>query len=100
MKPPFLSRFQEIRNLKTSHGCQVFVASDEVLEKKNVLVKIFPTKYFNYDVERLTKFLSWYRGVHYPHLATIFDTGLTPKKDFYYVREYLPAITLRRDRST
>ena len=88
MKPHFASRFREIRHVPSAYSCQVFVASDEFLQQRDVVVKIFPARHFTYDLAQLTKGISRYRGLRHPHLATILDAGLTHKKEFFYVREY------------
>src|SRR5438128_2227556 len=88
MKPSFMSRFQDVRYLKTTNRSRVFVAFDPVLEK-TVVVKIFLRKFLGTDASGLTKSVSWFTGIDHPHLLPILEAGKTFSKDFYYLREYL-----------
>src|SRR5205823_719073 len=65
------------------------VATDHLLERGDVVVKVVRKGHFTRDRDRLVHNLSWFAGVRHPSLGEIFDAGLTKKGDLYCVREYL-----------
>jgi DNA-binding NtrC family response regulator/tetratricopeptide (TPR) repeat protein len=84
-----LDRFEVIRTLHVLRHQATFLAHDHLLETK-VLVKLLPRKIVLSEKQALREGLCWYHGVDHPHLLRILDAGLTPKRDLYYVREYVP----------
>src|SRR5712691_2001228 len=87
-------RFSVIRVLRDDANSKTFVATDHVLERSDVLVKIVRKGHFNNDRNHLIQQFSWFAGVRHSNLSVIFDAGITTKGDLYYVREYLPASEL------
>src|SRR5256885_2042841 len=83
-------RFNVIRILRDDAESKTFLASDSVLDRADVLVKIIRKGHFNRDLDSLVQQVSWFSGIRHQSLGIIFGAGLTTKGDLYYVREYLP----------
>jgi transcriptional regulator with GAF, ATPase, and Fis domain/tetratricopeptide (TPR) repeat protein len=82
-------RFRTVRNLCAHSDQKVFIADDLLLERTNVVVKVFRRGLFNSDREALYRFFSWHQGVRHPHLAGFLDAGVSQKSEVFYVREYI-----------
>src|SRR2546425_8043798 len=90
MKVLVPDRFNVIRILREDAESKTFLASDSVLNRTDVLIKIVRRGYFNRSMDSLVQKVSWFSGIRHKNLGIIFDAGLTPKGDLYSVREYLP----------
>ena len=90
MKALIPDRFSVIRILSQNDHSNTFVASDHLLERSDVIVKILRKGHFTRDRDHLIQKLSWFAGIRHANVGVICDAGLTKKGDLYYVREYLP----------
>src|SRR5437870_375531 len=90
MKIVVPDRFNIISVFREDAESKTFLASDSVLDRTDVLVKIVRKDHFNRSLDSLVQQVSWFSGIRHDNLGIIFDAGLTPKRDLYYVREYLP----------
>src|SRR5206468_12865713 len=70
-------RFQIVQNLRVAKNEKVFIADDFVLERSNVVVRVFRRGLFNSDRELPYRFFSWHQGIVHPHLARILDAGVS-----------------------
>ena len=84
-------RFQITRNLRVHKNEAVFVANDLLLERPNVVLRVFRRGLFKSNREFLGRLLSWHQGNHHPHLARILDSGSSLANEVFYVREYIPS---------
>src|SRR5437588_278152 len=94
MKVLIPDRFSIIRTLSEHDHSKTFVATDHALERSEMLVKIVQKGHFNCDRDHVIDQLSWFAGIRHTNLSVVFDAGITPKGDLYYVREYFPVSEL------
>src|SRR5438105_3241404 len=80
-------RFSVFRLLKEDSQPRTFVATDHILGRTEIVAKIIRRGSFN--PTQIQQFC-WFAGVRQENLSVVFDTGVTVKGDFYYVRECLP----------
>ena len=85
------SQFSVIRALQEDSNSKTFLATDHFLEREDVVVKIVRKGLFSRDRDHLLNRISWFTGIRHDNLSIVFDAGLTPKGDLYFVREYLPS---------
>src|SRR5262245_7356483 len=84
-----MHRFQITRDLRVDKNQRVFIADDLVLERSNVIVRVFRRGLCTSDRDLLPSFFSWYQGMHHPHLARILDSGVSDANELFYVRDYI-----------
>src|SRR5690242_9757245 len=83
-------RFVLVRILREDRHSKTFLANDNLLDRENVIVRIFRKDRFHVDRDSVSEHFSWLMGVQHSLFATVLDVGLTKTQDLYYVREYLP----------
>src|SRR5688572_29715518 len=83
-------RFEPIRVLRKGSACSTFLATDQRLARNEVVVKVIGKGNFTSETSSLFDVFSWHQGLRHPYVSEVLDAGLTPKRDVFYVRDYLP----------
>ena len=83
-------RFALTRTLREDRQSTTFLATDHLLDRDNIILKIIRKDYVQADRDQLVEHFSWVVGVQHDQFAIVLDAGLTKQHHLYYVREYLP----------
>ncbi len=84
------TRFEIVRALRRSKYVTSFLGHDRWTDRREVFVKCIPARVCQMSAG-FEKRLAWYRTIAHPGIGNIVEAGFTPRKDFYYVRDYYPA---------